>query len=165
MGLTRELPFHSLRHMMIKRRLLGNPHARICPSTGLFVGGNARHRSTHQSPLFSEPENFGSYSVILPPEPFVFGVSHIAPRVVPPHIPLPPYVQSLPLLGRKPGEHERPFNGDPYSGHGRIPLGGGDELRLRKAAHLAKLVLDYAGSLVKVRRTLITITVHSLDNV
>lgn len=122
----------------------------MCPSTGLYVGGNARHRSTHQSLPFSEPENFGSYSVILPPEPFVFGVSHIAPRVVPPHIPLPPYVQSLSPLERKPGEHERPFNGDPYSGHGRIPLGRGDELRLRKAARLAKLVLDYAESLVKV---------------
>ncbi|THH10301.1 hypothetical protein EW146_g8411 [Bondarzewia mesenterica] len=89
-----------------------------------------------------------------------FRLSHLSlvyltstPRLVPPHIPLPPYVSSLSPSDRKPGEDQRPFHGDPYSGDGRIPLGGEDEARLRRAARLAKTVLDYAGSLAKVGMT------------
>ncbi|KAA1466634.1 methionine aminopeptidase [Dentipellis sp. KUC8613] len=98
----------------------------------------------------AEIATFGAYSVILPSEPFVFGVSHITPRAVPTHIPRPPYVASLPLSKQLPGEDHRPFNGDPYSGDGRLSLGSSAERRLRNAASLAKKTLDYAGTLVKV---------------
>lgn len=97
-----------------------------------------------------EASDFGTYSVILPSEPFVFGVGHIRTRPVPEHIALPPYVASLPLSRRHAGEDERPFNGDPYSGDGKIELGGEAETHLRAAARLAKKTLDFAGSLVKV---------------
>lgn len=97
-----------------------------------------------------EAHDFGSYSVILPPEPFVFGVGHIRARPVPNHIALPPYVSSLPLSQRRAGDDERPFSGDPYVGEGRIELGSDAEIRLRAAAKLAKKTLDFAGSLVNV---------------
>ena len=87
-------------------------------------------------------EFFGTYSVILPPEPFVFGVSHIPQRPVPSHIARPSYVtpsargQSDPSVS---------------SGDGRIQLDGPGEWRLRRAARLAREVLEYAGTLVKVK--------------
>ena len=86
-------------------------------------------------------ESFGTYSVILPPEPFIFGVSHIPQRPVPSHIARPSYVtpsahgQSSPCVS---------------SGDGRIQLDSPGEWRLRRAAQLARKVLDYAGTLVKV---------------
>lgn len=107
--------------------------------------------SIHESE--EEGYDFGSYSVILPPEPFVFGVGHIRARSVPNHISLPPYVASLPLSQRRAGVDERPFNGDPYTGDGRIELGSEAESRLRTAAKLAKKTLVFAGSLVKVGQT------------
>ena len=87
-------------------------------------------------------EYFGNYSVILPPEPFVFGVSHIPQRPVPSHIPRPPYLT--------------PYAQDPFALHGSsnngiIRLGGSEERRLRRAARLAREVLEYAGTLVKVK--------------
>jgi hypothetical protein len=87
-------------------------------------------------------EFFGTYSVILPPEPFIFGVSHIPQRPVPSHIARPSYVsrsahgQSNPCVS---------------SGDGRIQLGSPGEWRLRRAAQLAREVLEYAGTLVKVK--------------
>jgi hypothetical protein len=87
-----------------------------------------------------DDESFGIYSVILPPEPFVFGVSHIAQRPVPPHILRPPYV--TPSSSAKPTSN---------SGDGRIQLGSSGERRLRSAARLARDVLEYAGTLVKVK--------------
>ena len=87
-------------------------------------------------------EFFGTYSVILPPEPFVFGVSHIPQRPVASHIVRPSYVtpsnhgQSGPCVS---------------SGDGRIQLGSPGEWRLRRAAQLAREVLEYAGTLVKVK--------------
>ena len=87
-------------------------------------------------------EFFGHYSVILPPEPFVFGVSHILQRPVPSHIARPSYVTpSAPDLSN-------PFVS---SGDGRIELGSPGEWRLRRAAQLAREVLEYAGTLVKVK--------------
>lgn len=89
-----------------------------------------------------DAEIFGAYSVILPPEPFIFGVSHIPQRPVPSHITRPPYIT--------PSAHGQP---DPCvpSGDGRIQLGSPGEWRLRRAAQLAREVLEYAGTLVKVK--------------
>lgn len=111
--------------------------------------------SVHESE--EEGYDFGSYSVILPPEPFVFGVDHIRARSVPSHISLPPYVASLPLSLRRAGVDERPFNGDPYTGDGRIELGSEAESHLRTAAKLAKTTLEFAGSLVNVGQTTYTL--------
>ncbi|KAI0254876.1 methionyl aminopeptidase [Lactifluus subvellereus] len=91
------------------------------------------------------PEFFGTYSVILPPEPFVFGVSHIAQRPVPTHIPRPSYMTSPTRDGQS------TLNG--ASDDGRIRLGSSREPRLRQAARLAREVLEYAGTLVKVGST------------
>ncbi|EIM88629.1 methionine aminopeptidase [Stereum hirsutum FP-91666 SS1] len=113
--------------------------------------------SIHESE--EEGYDFGSYSVILPPEPFVFGVGHIRARSVPSHISLPPYVASLPLPQRRAGVDERPFDGDPYTGDGRIELGSEAESRLRTAAKLAKKTLEFAGSLVNVG-----VTTEAIDN-
>jgi methionyl aminopeptidase len=80
--------------------------------------------------------------VVLPKEPFVWGVSHIAPRIVPPHIKRPPYAQNI-----KSGEVQ---SGDVYTGDGRITLGSLEEALLRNSASLAKEVLNFAGKHVKV---------------
>lgn len=97
-------------------------------------------RYTQASPEASDFD-FGEYSVILPEEPFVFGVSHIANRLVPEGIPRPPYASSTKL------------SGDPYAypPNACIPLGGSEERRVRKSGALAKAVREYAGTLVKVR--------------
>ena len=95
-----------------------------------------RSRSTQQLP--------GDYSVVLPKEPYVWGVSHIIPRPVPVHISRPPYIKGdRPIL-------DDPKNGDPYEGDGRIMLGSSEEKSLRKAALLARDALKYASTLVKV---------------
>jgi methionyl aminopeptidase len=88
--------------------------------------------------------DFGAYSVLLSEEPFVFGVAHVIPRVVPPHIVRPPYAQGAAGAGKgkeKEGELEVE---DP-----RVVLGSVDEVRLRAAAALARDVRELAGSLVK----------------
>ncbi|KAG1877432.1 methionyl aminopeptidase [Suillus subluteus] len=91
-------------------------------------------------PLRSPLEDFGTYNVILPEEPFVWGVSHITRRPVPSHIVRPKYaVQNDPSI-----DHEQQYEGD-----GRINLGSIDEKRVRAAATLAKNVRQYAGSLVQ----------------
>ncbi|KAF9030439.1 methionyl aminopeptidase [Hymenopellis radicata] len=82
----------------------------------------------------NDPEGLGKYSVILPEEPFVFGVSHIKNRPVPASIIRPPYVE---------GFKEK-------KGNGVIELGGKEEERVRRAARLARDTRNYAGSLVKV---------------
>ncbi|KAJ2928348.1 hypothetical protein H1R20_g8763, partial [Candolleomyces eurysporus] len=91
-----------------------------------------------------EDEDFGGlYRIILPPEPFVFGTSHIPQRSVPAHIPRPDYVTVF--RSGQPGSSSRPkFNGV-------IKLGGDEELGVREAAKLAGRVREFAGSLVKVR--------------
>ena len=92
----------------------------------------------------------GDYSVVLPKEPFVWGVSHIIPRPVPTHISRPPYIKGdRPIL-------DDPKNGDPYEGDGRIVLGSPEEESLRNAALLARDALNYASTLVKVITPLIT---------
>ncbi|KAI0068523.1 Creatinase/aminopeptidase [Artomyces pyxidatus] len=110
-------------------------------------GGPARRRclsSSSKSPpqLFfdeaSQTYDFGDYSVILPPDPPVFGVSHIEQRNVPSRISRPPYARN----GLSSGS-------GPSVGDGRIQLGSVAEERLRRSAKLAKRVLTYAGCLVK----------------
>lgn len=106
------------------RLQLGHPTFRISPLNSRSPVTSLRH-----------PCRFSSYAVILPHEPFVFGVSHITPRSVPKHIARPPYAGGSPAL-KDPG--------------GRIELGGAAEQRLRAAAQLAKKVREYAGTLVQV---------------
>lgn len=89
--------------------------------------------------LPEEAQDFGQYSVILPPEPFAFGVSHIRPRNVPGDIIKPSYVRN------NGSEHLESVN-KPES---IIRLGGEAESRLRRTARLAKQVREFAGSLVK----------------
>ena len=81
------------------------------------------------------------YNVILPTEPFVFGVSHIQPRFVPDHIVKPPYARSIPVSTEE----------NPLEDNGKIELGGEAELKIREAALLAKKVREFAGTQVKVR--------------
>lgn len=93
--------------------------------------------------LFPGVDNFGHYSVILPEEPFVFGVSHIKPRMVPNHINRPPYAI-------RDSSSRKAVQKDAEDVDGKFPLGGEAEGKLRSVASLAKTVREYAGSLVKV---------------
>lgn len=86
--------------------------------------------------------NFGDYDIILPPEPYVFGVSHIVPRTVPNQIVRPQYAQRQ---GCKVSNSVALCKGD-----GRIGLASEDESCLRKAARLARRARDYASTLTKV---------------
>jgi len=78
-----------------------------------------------------------SYDVILPPEPFVFGVAHITPRTVPPHIVRPPYVTN-------------PDSASKGYRNALIKLDSEEEEKLRAAARLAAKTRDFAGTLVRV---------------
>ncbi|KAG7447771.1 methionine aminopeptidase [Guyanagaster necrorhizus] len=109
------------------RTLTTRPFRHVCPTPRLFS-----HAADGE-----EVCDFGTYSVILPEEPFVFGVSHIAPRPVPPSIRVPPYIGS--------SGHDVAPTGDSI-----IELGGEEEARVRRAGALASRVRDFAGSLVKV---------------
>jgi methionyl aminopeptidase len=80
-------------------------------------------------------QHFGSYSVILPDEPFKYGVAHITPRSVPKNIPKPSYAGGPPAL---------------QDADGKIQLGGEAERRVRAAATLARDTREFAGTLVKV---------------
>lgn len=86
---------------------------------------------------------FGNYSVILPPEPFVWGVSHIHRRSVPDHIPRPIYANADYAQDPEPQDHIE-FD------ESIVKLGTEEETKLRSAAKLAKEIRDFAGSLVKV---------------
>ncbi|OAX42044.1 methionyl aminopeptidase [Rhizopogon vinicolor AM-OR11-026] len=94
-----------------------------------------------------EVEDFGVYNVILPEEPFVWGVSHITLRPVPDHIVRPRYAlqhdRSV-SLAKSETVHEEHYDGD-----GRIKLGSVEEKRVRAAATFARNVRNYAGSLVQ----------------
>ncbi|EIN11026.1 Creatinase/aminopeptidase [Punctularia strigosozonata HHB-11173 SS5] len=84
-------------------------------------------------------EDFGSFSVVFPPEPYNWDV-HNAPKPTPP-LALPP--SSIPPYVNNPRQVT-------YQGHGRMDLHGDDARRLRESAALAAKVLDWAGSLVEV---------------
>lgn len=86
-------------------------------------------------------EDFGDYEVILPQEPFVFGVSRIHARQVPEDIVKPPYALTVDGIPDQ----------TPRRDSGKIKLGGEAESRVRQAALLAKKVREFAGTQVKVR--------------
>lgn len=97
----------------------------------------------------SEPvepyEDFGTYSILLPPEPFVFGTEHLKPyRNVPGQIPRPPYAL------REDGMPEPTESGRLGNASGKIKLGGATERKVREAAALARRVREFAGTQVKV---------------
>ena len=81
------------------------------------------------------------YNIILPTEPYVWGVSHIQPRSVPDHIAKPQYARDIPVSTEEIPQKDR----------GKIELGGEAELKIREAAILAKKVREFAGTQVKVR--------------
>jgi methionyl aminopeptidase len=83
--------------------------------------------------------DFGTYSVILPDEPFVYGTSHIQPRSVPTHIARPPYANAD-------LDTAHAYEGESMSVN--LPPSAFDGLR--EAGKLAKEALKYAGSLVRV---------------
>ncbi|KAI0034364.1 methionyl aminopeptidase [Vararia minispora EC-137] len=94
----------------------------------------------------AEIDTFGAYSVVLPEEPHVFGVRHIPRREVPIHITRPPYASSgVRLLDG--------LGSVLTKGDGIIALGSPDEARLRASARLARDVLHFARTLVRVHVT------------
>ncbi|KAG6845533.1 hypothetical protein H0H87_007777 [Tephrocybe sp. NHM501043] len=93
-------------------------------------------RSTEQN------VDFGDYSIILPEEPFVWGVAHIKPRSVPNYIHRPDYAK--PEFEKKGHKGHSEVNSAE-----KIKLGGEAETRLRNAAKLARKVRDFSGTLVK----------------
>lgn len=127
----RRLPFPTRRALSSR---LYTPPATVAIARRRWLG-----TPSHVTPEAEEDDyDFGSYRVILPEEPFVFGTSHIPRRTVPPHIQRPPYI-----TGRKLTPEESNFRG-------KIQLGGEQERGVREAAALAKKVREYAGSLVQV---------------
>jgi hypothetical protein len=92
-----------------------------------------------------EIPDFGSYSIILPSEPYVFGTNHIQTRNVPSRISRPPYAHP------KQGHEASSPNGP--DGIEAEPDNGNRIQRLRNAARLAREVLGYAGGLVRVSST------------
>jgi len=86
-------------------------------------------------------EDFGDYCIVLPKEPFVFGTSQITPRLVPEYIVKPSYVATKDDSTRNLTDHKD---------IGKVKLGAQEELRLRKAASLARKVREFAKSLVQV---------------
>jgi methionyl aminopeptidase len=127
-------------------------------SNTLFAPSN-RTRLTIKARFSTVPRDFGDYHVILPPEPYIWGVSHITPRAVPPNIARPPYAlpDSLPHTTTRNTFHDGVVRADTSGDKSVIALGGYEERRLRNAARLAKKVLEYAGSLVQVSRTYIQV--------
>ncbi|KIJ57225.1 hypothetical protein M422DRAFT_40725 [Sphaerobolus stellatus SS14] len=114
---------------------------------------NIKHGAVHASRISAarfhgkseredeEDDPFGAYDLILPSEPFIHGVKHIPMRFVPLHIPKPPYVGKT--------EDDPVAVEGPYVGDGRIELGGEDERKMRRAAQLAKKVLEKTKDWVK----------------
>ena len=126
--------------------------------TRRFLGRSSCIRSLHTSrrrlstlppadsslDIHSDPyPDYGTYSIILPPEPFQFGTSHIPVLPVSPSIQRPQYA-----IERK--DKSDTETKDPWEGDGRIELNTDEEKRVRKAAGLAKSVREFVGGLVKV---------------
>jgi len=100
--------------------------------------------------------DYGTYSIILPPEPFRFGTSHIPILPVSPSIPRPQYAIEE-NLGKDQGQNNAEA-GDAWEGDGRIKLNTDEEGKVRKAAGLARNVREFASGLVKVG-----VTTKSID--
>ena len=117
------------------------------------IGNQLGGRFAWQSRNYQSIRRFTSerreldYNIILPAEPFVFGVDYIQPRVVPDHIARPPYACGTNKLDPT-VEFENPLQDS--DGSGKIKLGGQAELKIRQAALLAKKVREFASSQVKV---------------
>ena len=115
-----------------------------------LISSRLRFLSTRVS---TEEASFGSYSVILPEEPFVWGVSHISPRTVPSSIGRPPYARAL----AEKDKHS-PHSSESRSGHSRerskddsrIRLGTEEETKLRASSRLARKTREFSGTLVRV---------------
>lgn len=105
--------------------------------------GSTPHNShTEDESDISDIPDFGAYSVILPPEPFVYGTSHIRSRLVPPHIPRPSYAS-----GRLEDE-----NAPEIVTVEAAAIAETEGLEaLRAAAQLARDALKLAGTLIQVR--------------
>jgi len=153
-------PWRALRTVYLRPRPrnLTTPFVHFPGRSRLMSSGVSTHR--HSGTLTSDEENdiselgaefFGTYSVVLPPEPFVFGISHIPLRPIPAHIPRPPYVVTPSIHGDS--THAGGGSSSTSTSDGRIQLGSLGEQRLRRAASLAREVLEYAGTLVKVGTT------------
>jgi len=115
-----------------------------------FARVSTRHRLHHPrrltkaaEALIQDAHDFGNYDIILPEEPFVFGVSHITPRRVPEGILRPDYAK--PEFSAENIRNARNLVE-------RITLGGEAEARQREAGMLARKALGCAGRLVQVRR-------------
>jgi len=107
----------------------------------------AQSRSYQSRPRLERKD----YSVILPAEPFIFGVNHIQPRVVPDHIVKPTYANGIPIPTVEISLQDHH--------NGKIELGGEAELKTREAALLAKKVREFAGTQVKVG-----VTTNAIDD-
>lgn len=92
----------------------------------------------------SDIPHFGAYTVLLPEEPYQFGVAHIPIRSVPVHIRRPEYAGGT---MRDNGQKEQRESTEPR----RIQLGGEEEEKLRAAAALARRVRMFSGTLIAVR--------------
>ncbi|KAK7696063.1 hypothetical protein QCA50_000705 [Cerrena zonata] len=124
------------------------PRRHISVSTGM-APPELEHQVAHDESEEIVIQDLGQYDIIMPEEPYQWGVAHITPLEVPTEIPRPPYVKQVLeclRLGKDPSYVGESYDAD---GDGRIHLGTDEELFLRKAARLAKQVLKYAGTLVK----------------
>ncbi|KAK7037426.1 hypothetical protein VNI00_011177 [Paramarasmius palmivorus] len=102
------------------------------PRTLVFSNRKPRLVSTsqaHSSTVYDENSDadcFGTYSVILPEEPYVFGVSHIKPREVPEWIQRPSYAM------------KRKTTRQGLTREAKVALGGEEEEKLRASSRLAR---------------------------
>ncbi|KAF9449026.1 methionyl aminopeptidase [Macrolepiota fuliginosa MF-IS2] len=138
---------------LLTRRAWRTSPLTTCRSISLKPPAYSKKYSVYTTQTPEEPEEleyFGQYSVILPPEPFVFGVSHIKPRAVPENIIRPPYVRNNGLETLE----------EPDKPESIIELGGDAEARLRAAARLAKKVREFSGSLIGVTTNEIDQAIH-----
>ena len=87
-------------------------------------------------------EDDGEYEVVVPRDPYARPLFP-PPRPVPAHIVRPPYARDE-ILG----------SWNTSVGAERIQLGSDEEKKLRRAAGLARRVLNYAGTLAKVSSAL-----------
>ena len=145
----------------VARKKLWTRHPLIPSRPPTRLENRLRFLSTQVS---DEEATFGSYSVILPEEPLVWGVSHITPRTVPPNIRRPPYAQTL-ANDKSTSYHSG--SGDPqepYEDDSRIRPGSEEETKLRASAKLARKVREFSGTLVRVGMVLEVLTNESVDD-
>ena len=89
-------------------------------------------------------EDDGEYEVVVHKDPY-------ARPMFPPPLPVPPHI-ARPAYALPGFYGSKPFL-EAFGRDGRIVLGSEDEMKLRRAARLARRVLTYAGSLVSVCMT------------